>query len=70
MDKPEKAPDLKDYTGLDLIEFYVVPHYKNWELGKAAEKIIQKYATTLDLKIITDNQAILIENDTWKLLNR
>ena len=32
MDKPEKAPDLKDYTGLDLIEFYVVPHYKNWEL--------------------------------------
>ncbi|WP_416388931.1 Type 1 glutamine amidotransferase-like domain-containing protein [Murimonas intestini] len=31
MDRIEKAPGLKSYEVLNLIDFYVVPHYKNWE---------------------------------------
>ncbi|MCC0632541.1 Type 1 glutamine amidotransferase-like domain-containing protein [Clostridioides sp. ZZV15-6388] len=68
MDYIEKAPYLKDYSGLNLIDFYVVPHSQNWEFGKAVEKIVNAYSKTLELKTINDNQAILIENDSVRIL--
>lgn len=70
MDNVEKASELKDYLGLNLIDFYVVPHYKNWEMGKAAEKIISTYSTNIHLKVIRDNQAILIENGNVEILDK
>ena len=30
MDNAEKAPNLKNFDALGLIEFYIVPHYKNF----------------------------------------
>ncbi|MCC0645103.1 MULTISPECIES: Type 1 glutamine amidotransferase-like domain-containing protein [unclassified Clostridioides] len=68
MDYIEKAPYLKDYSRLNLIDFYVVPHSQNWEFGKAVEKIVNAYSKTLELKAINDNQAILIENDSVRIL--
>lgn len=70
MDCIEKAPDLTDFTGLGLTDFYVVPHYKNWEMGKSADKIIEMYSSSLDLKIISDNQAILVTEYEVKILDR
>lgn len=70
MDRIEKAPDLTDFKGLGLIDFYVVPHYKNWEMGKSADKIIEMYSLSLDLKIINDNQAILVTENEVKVLDR
>lgn len=70
MDCVEKAPDLKDYSGLNLINFYVVPHYKNWEMGKAADEIISIYSNKLDLKYISDTQAILIEDNKIEIIDK
>lgn len=70
MDSVEKAPGLQDYTGLNLIDFYVVPHYKNWEMGKAADEIISLYANKLDLRIISDAQAIFIDNNKIEIKNK
>lgn len=70
MDCIEKAPALTDFIGLGLTDFYVVPHYKNWEMGKSADKIIEMYSSSLDLKIISDNQAILVTEHEVKVLNR
>ncbi|MCC0646721.1 Type 1 glutamine amidotransferase-like domain-containing protein [Clostridioides sp. ZZV15-6598] len=70
MDDIEKAPSLKDYSGLNLIDFYVVPHFQNWEFGKSVEKIVNAYSKTLELKNINDNQAILIENDSIRILDK
>lgn len=70
MDQVEKAPNLKDYTGLGLVDFYVVPHDKNWEMGKAAQEIKDKYCASLNLKVITDRQAIWVTQDCVKLLKR
>ena len=70
MDNVGKAPDLKDYSGLNVVDFYVVPHYKNWEMGKAAQIIIDKYSESLDLKVINDKQAIFIDNDKVKILDK
>ena len=70
MDCAEKAPGLKDYAGLNLTEFYVVPHYKNWEMGKTAEIIINRYSAELDLKVIGDNQAVLVDNNEVRIIGR
>lgn len=70
MDRVEKAPGLKNYEGLNLVDFHVVPHYKNWEMGKAAEEIINAYSDSLELKIIRDNQAILIEDKKVQILDK
>lgn len=70
MDCVEKAPELSDYSGLNVVDFYVVPHYENWEMGKAAQKILDTYSGRLDLKAIKDNQAILIEGNTVKILQK
>ncbi|MBO1307034.1 Type 1 glutamine amidotransferase-like domain-containing protein [Enterococcus sp. 669A] len=70
MDSVEKAPDLKDYTGLNLIDFYVVPHCKNPEMGEAADEIIETYFSIFQLKEITDDQAVLVEGDKVRVLGK
>ncbi len=68
MDAPEKAPDLTDYTGLGLVDFYVVPHLGHPEMGPGAEVIIEKYSSEMDLKVINDYQAILVQGDKISIL--
>lgn len=68
MDVPDKAPGLTDYTGMGLVDFYVVPHLGHPEMGSGAEMIIEKYSSELDLKGINDYQAILVEGDRVSIL--
>ena len=68
MDVPDKAPGLTDYTGMGLVDFYVVPHLGHPEMGPGAEMIIEKYSSELDLKGINDYQAILVEGDRVSIL--
>lgn len=70
MDSIEKAPNLKDYSGLNVIDFYVVPHSQNWEFRHAVEKIVNTYSAALDLRVINDNQAILVEDDSVRILGK
>ena len=68
MDSPEKAPDLTDYTGLGLVDFYIVPHIGNEEMGEAAKKAVEEYNSRLDLKIITDRQVIQVDEENNRIL--
>lgn len=68
MDSPDKASDLTDYTGLGLVDFYLVPHIGNRDMGEAAEKAVREYSSNLDIKAITDGQLILVEDDGFKIL--
>ena len=68
MDSPEKAPDLTDYTGLGLVDFYIVPHIGNEEMGEAAKKAVEEYSSRLDLKIITNRQIIQVDGENNRIL--
>ena len=68
MDDPGKAPGLQDYTGLHLTEWYPVPHRGNPEYGAADEQIVAAYASTLDLKVIDDHQALFVEDSRVEVL--
>lgn len=59
-DDPLAAPQLKTFEALNIIDFYPVPHYKNYPLEKAVEKVISKYDTVLPLVPFSNSQAILV----------
>ena len=70
MDDPSKAPELTGYNGLGLVDFYPVPHLDNPFMGDAARKIAGIYSGNLDLRILTDNQAILVTGDRAEILEK
>lgn len=63
MDSIKKAPELKEYSGLNLVDFYTVPHFTNFPFQKSAEKIVSLYSDKLNLVTISNNEAILITAD-------
>lgn len=69
MDEPEKAPGLKETGGLGLVDFYVVPHEGNPQMGEAARQIAAMYGESLDLKILNDSQAIVIQGADMQILD-
>jgi dipeptidase E len=65
MDDPAAAPDLKgDFSALGIVDFSIVPHCTNFPFKKVAEKIIAEYSDKLDLRPISNNQAIVVDGDT------
>lgn len=64
MDNKEKATKLKTFEGLNLVEFYPVPHYSNEPFKDSATATITQYNSTLNLLPISNTQAIKVkEND-------
>lgn len=68
MDAPEKAPDLSDYSALSLVDFYAVPHLGNREMGAAAAEIVRKYGQEIELKVLTDDQAVFVQGESTEIL--
>ncbi|WP_201523656.1 peptidase E [Aliarcobacter butzleri] len=60
MDDVKKAPNLTEFSGLNLVDFYVIPHYTNFPFEKTVEKIIEDYSSKLDLSPISNKDAILV----------
>ncbi|MDR1264260.1 MAG: Type 1 glutamine amidotransferase-like domain-containing protein [Propionibacteriaceae bacterium] len=65
MDSPAAAPGLRDdFTALGAVDFCVVPHATNAPFKRAAAKIQATYGDRLDLRPISNNQAITVRGDT------
>lgn len=63
MDDCNVANALGTFSSLNMVDFYPIPHYTNFPFVKAAEKIISKYDSTLQLIPITNLQAILVNGE-------
>ncbi len=66
MDSVKKAPDLVEFDALGLVDFYTVPHYTNAPFKKIAQKIVDNYSSTLNLAPISNDDAILVDNNEVK----
>lgn len=69
-DNPLAAPLLKTFEGLNMIDFYPVPHYKNDPLKEAVEIIISKYARKLPLIPFGNSQAILVTGHEKQIISQ
>jgi dipeptidase E len=62
MDPPTLAPELTDYSGLGLVDFYPLPHYKEEPFTETAQEIFEEYHNRINLIPINNNQAILVDD--------
>lgn len=63
MDSVKKALDLSNYNALDLVDFHTVPHHTNAPFKKILENIIADYSGKLNLKPISNKQAIVVSGN-------
>ncbi|WP_156300412.1 Type 1 glutamine amidotransferase-like domain-containing protein [Streptobacillus canis] len=65
MDNIPNSYSQKDYSGLGLIDGFVVPHYLCPPFTESSTKIIEKFSN-LNLYPISNTEALIIENDNLK----
>ncbi|MGF3195454.1 Type 1 glutamine amidotransferase-like domain-containing protein [Facklamia sp. P13055] len=63
MDDKEKAKTLSDYEGLSLIDFYIVPHFKEIPFIESADAIINDYSEKLNIVTLNNSEAIIVLGD-------
>lgn len=67
MDDRSVATSLTSDSGLSVVDFYTVPHYKSEPFIDTADKVIHQYTDLLPLKIISNNQCISIRGNEIKI---
>ncbi|PGH22107.1 peptidase S51 [Fusobacterium polymorphum] len=64
MDDVSIAKDLKEYSGLNLVDFYIVPHLNEFPFEESSKQIVEKYKDILNIIAINNSQAIIIKDDS------
>ena len=67
VDDKALATELNDYTGLNLVDFYVVPHFEEEPFVESSRKVVELYKDKLDLKVINNKEVVLVENDEFRI---
>ena len=62
------ATELDDYIGLNLVDFYIVPHFEEEPFVESSRNTVELYKDKLDLKLINNKEAILVENNNFTIL--
>ncbi|WP_456045466.1 Type 1 glutamine amidotransferase-like domain-containing protein [Veillonella sp.] len=69
MDDKNIAIELDDYTGLNVFDHYVLPHLGEYPFEETAQKTLDTYQDKIPLVPINNNQAILVDNNGYTVLN-
>lgn len=70
LDNPSKAPNLKSFDGLKLIDKIILPHYGNEKYQDKINQILADYSDVQKNIIkLTDNQAAVIEDEKLKIIS-
>lgn len=64
MDDCKVAPELHDFSALNVVDFYPLPHRDAFPFKKVVEKIVKQYETTLPIMTISNSQAICVSGET------
>ncbi len=68
LDEPEKVPELSSTKGLGLVNIVPVPHYDMADRTSKADDIKKDYGDQYEIVLMTDDQAIVVEGNEWKLV--
>lgn len=68
IDEPELVDGLSSTKGLGFVNIVPIPHYDMTDRTEAIDAIKQKYDKDFEIILITDDQAIIVEGDTWKIV--
>ena len=62
MDDKTVAKELKDYSGLALVDFYTLPHNKEYPFVESTEEILKVYKDKIKLLPINNEEAIIVKD--------
>jgi len=66
-DDPSEAPNLKNYEGLNLFNQAIIPHAQKEKYGERIKETVKEMSQKgLEVVILTDNEAVLINDDEVK----
>ena len=67
MDDKTIAKDLKEYLGLNLVDFYVVPHLNEFPFEESSKQTVEKYKDKLNIIAINNSQAIIVKDEKFEI---
>lgn len=62
------APELTDYSGLNVFDHYVLPHLGEDPFKETTEETVRTYGDHIRLAPINNSEAILVDGDEWTVL--
>ena len=68
MDYSHAAPELQSFTGLNIVDFYILPHYLDFPFEEITQNIVKEYGKKLDLRPISNKQVITIAENRIEIL--
>ena len=68
MDHNYTAPELQSFTGLNIVDFYILPHYLDFPFEETTQNVVKKYGKKLDLRPISNKQVITIAENRIEIL--
>jgi len=68
IDEPEKVEDLDSTKGLGWVSIVPIPHYDMASRTSAIDDIKEKYKDKFEIVLLTDDDAIVVEGDSWKIV--
>lgn len=64
MDDKNLAPGLTEYSALSIVDFFVLPHWKEFPFEKSSQQTAAAYDGQLKLLKLTNQQAVLVTGHT------
>ncbi|HCM86040.1 MULTISPECIES: Type 1 glutamine amidotransferase-like domain-containing protein [Enterococcus] len=68
MDDKSKAPTLNSYTGLNLIPYSPLPHYKEEPFSQITIDIFNKYDKINDMIPLTNSEALIVKDTSLTVI--
>ena len=69
LDDPSKAPKLKSYDALNLVDFIIFPHWGHERFKERQLKSVESiYLDDYKVILLRDNQYVLVEDDNYKIM--
>ena len=68
MDDSSLASELDNYTALNIIDFYPLPHYIEEPFVESVQQTYAKYKNNLPLVPINNQQAIIVRDNTYSIV--
>lgn len=62
MDDKTVATELTDYSGMDLVDYYVLPHNGEFPFVETTAQTIKVYGEKINLVPLNNSQAVVVEN--------
>ena len=69
MDDKTVAKELSDTTGLDEVDFYILPHYGEEPFTDSSKKTFETYKNQLDLMRMNNLQAVIVNDKEIKVVS-